>query len=104
MINILEKPYSVDDLVVPDEFNAIIAATLKEIDLLAGRIDPTLYKTMTVFVDPIDGTREFATAQVHADLSGITAYHGVAATLLLEIAVSCSLLTARCSLSSFLVA
>ena len=63
VINILEKPYSVDDLVVPDEFNSIIAATLKEIDQLATRIDPNLYKTMTVFVDPIDGTREFATAQ-----------------------------------------
>jgi len=63
VINILEKPYSVDDLMVPDEFNSIIAATLKEIDQLATRIDPNLYKTMTVFVDPIDGTREFATAQ-----------------------------------------
>lgn len=63
VINILEKPYSVDDLTVPDEFNSIIAATLKEIDQLAARIDPNLYKTMTVFVDPIDGTREFATAQ-----------------------------------------
>jgi len=63
VINILEKPYSVDDLVVPDEFNAIIAATLKEIDQLSSRIDPNAYSTMTVFVDPIDGTREFATAQ-----------------------------------------
>lgn len=63
VINILEKPYSVDDLMVPDEFNSIIAATLKEIDMLSTRIDPNLYKTMTVFVDPIDGTREFATAQ-----------------------------------------
>jgi len=63
VINILDKPYSVDDLVVPDEFNSIIAATLKEIDQLGARIDSNLYKTMTVFVDPIDGTREFATAQ-----------------------------------------
>lgn len=63
VINIIEKPYSVDDLMVPDEFNAIIASTLKEIDLLSARISPTAYNTMTVFVDPIDGTREFATAQ-----------------------------------------
>jgi len=63
VINIIEKPYSVDDLIVPDEFNAIIAATLKEIDQLSSRIDSSAYKTMTVFVDPIDGTREFATAQ-----------------------------------------
>jgi len=51
---------------VPDEFNAVIAATLAQVKLLASRIDPNLYKTMTVFVDPIDGTREFATAQVRA--------------------------------------
>lgn len=63
VINIIEKPYSVDDLMVPDEFNSIIASTLKEIDLLSARISPTAYNTMTVFVDPIDGTREFATAQ-----------------------------------------
>ena len=63
VINILEKPYMVDDLVVPDEFNAIIATTLKEIDQIGTRIDSNLYKAMTVFVDPIDGTREFATAQ-----------------------------------------
>jgi len=63
VINILEKPFTVDDLIVPDEFNAIIAATLKEIQMLASRIDSSLYNTMTVFVDPIDGTREFATAQ-----------------------------------------
>ena len=52
------------DQVVPDEFNAIIATTLKEIDQIGTRIDSNLYKAMTVFVDPIDGTREFATAQV----------------------------------------
>ena len=63
VINIIEKPYSVDDLMVPDEFNSIIESTLKEIDLLSARISPTAYKTVTAFVDPIDGTREFATAQ-----------------------------------------
>ena len=63
VINIINKPYSVDDLEVPDEFNAIIAATLQEIQQLSSRIDPNLYKSMTVFVDPIDGTREFATGQ-----------------------------------------
>jgi len=63
VINILQKPFTVDDLTVPDEFNAIIASTLKEIDALGKRIDPNLYQSMTVFVDPIDGTREFATAQ-----------------------------------------
>jgi len=63
VINIVDKPFSVDDLTVPDEFNAIIESTLKEIQLLAERISLTAYKTVTVFVDPIDCTREFATAQ-----------------------------------------
>jgi len=62
-INILNKPYTVDELQVPEEFNALIQSTLKTFKLLATRIDPNAYKALTVFVDPIDGTREFATAQ-----------------------------------------
>jgi len=34
---------------------------LGKVKSLAARIDPQLYKDITVFVDPIDGTREFAT-------------------------------------------
>ena len=33
VINIIEKPYTVDDLEVPEEFNAIIDATLKRAEL-----------------------------------------------------------------------
>ena len=62
-VNILSKPYTVDDLVVPDEFSDLIEETLNKIKLIATRIDSDAYKTMTVFVDPIDGTREFATGQ-----------------------------------------
>jgi len=63
VINITEKPYTVDDLEVPEEFNAIVEATLARVQALAERIDPKAYATMTAFVDPIDGTREFATAR-----------------------------------------
>lgn len=63
VINIMEKPYTVDDLEVPEEFNAIIDATLAKINALASRIDSNAFKEMTAFVDPIDGTREFATAR-----------------------------------------
>tara|TARA_B110000971_G_C19967146_1_gene480797 strand:- start:389 stop:922 length:534 start_codon:yes stop_codon:yes gene_type:complete len=63
VINISEKPYTVDDLTVPDEFNAIIDSTLERIKALALKLDSNAYKTLTAFVDPIDGTREFATAQ-----------------------------------------
>ena len=62
-VNIINKPYTVDDLVVPDEFSALIAETLVKIKEIAKRIDSNAYKSITVFVDPIDGTREFATGQ-----------------------------------------
>ena len=48
---------------MPEEFNTLIQSTLKTFKLLATRIDPHAHKALTVFVDPIDGTREFATGQ-----------------------------------------
>lgn len=60
-VNITTKPFRVDDLVVPEEFNELIESTLAKIKSLSSKIDSTLYKSLTVFVDPIDGTREFAT-------------------------------------------
>lgn len=63
VVNILETPYTVDDLVVPEEFEELITGTLNNVRLLADRIDGEAYKHMTVFVDPIDGTREFATGK-----------------------------------------
>lgn len=62
-VNILTRPYTVDDLVVPDEFDELIESTLEKIKSLSSRIDPQSFKDITVFVDPIDGTREFATGQ-----------------------------------------
>eukprot|EP01038_Epipyxis_sp_PR26KG_P008687 gene8687-11738_t len=64
-VNIKVKPYTVDDLVVPDEFSGIIEETLEKVKTISNRIaaDSPLYKKLTVFVDPIDGTREFATKQ-----------------------------------------
>lgn len=66
-INITTKPYTVDDLVVPDEFNGIIETTLSKLKALAKKIDDTAHRQLTVFVDPIDGTREFATG--HGEVS-----------------------------------
>lgn len=62
-VNIVTKPFMVDDLQVPEEFNEIIEKARDSIKLLSERIDSKLYKHITVFVDPIDGTREFATGQ-----------------------------------------
>jgi 3'(2'), 5'-bisphosphate nucleotidase len=62
-VNIKKTPYTVDDLEVPSEFNNLIYGTLSSIKMLAAKIDTMAYKDITVFVDPIDGTREFATGQ-----------------------------------------
>jgi 3'-phosphoadenosine 5'-phosphosulfate (PAPS) 3'-phosphatase len=62
-VNILEEPYYVDDLVVPDQFTPLIKETLTKVKALASRIDAKAFKDITVFVDPIDGTREFATGK-----------------------------------------
>jgi 3'-phosphoadenosine 5'-phosphosulfate (PAPS) 3'-phosphatase len=62
-VNILSKPFTVDDLVVPEEFEELVETTRNKIQQLAKRIDSSSYKTITIFVDPIDGTREFATGK-----------------------------------------
>eukprot|EP00984_Skeletonema_dohrnii_P026738 scaffold16134_cov144-Skeletonema_dohrnii-CCMP3373.AAC.1 len=63
VVNILETPFTVDDLVVPDEFEELVTETLTKVQALSSRIDANAYKDLTVFVDPIDGTREFATGK-----------------------------------------
>jgi 3'-phosphoadenosine 5'-phosphosulfate (PAPS) 3'-phosphatase len=63
VVNIMETPYTVDDLVVPEEFEELVTSTLEKVKALASRIDSQAYKEMTIFVDPIDGTREFATGK-----------------------------------------
>lgn len=60
-VNILERPYTVENLVVPDDFCDIIDDVRDRVSALGARIDGTVYKDKTVFIDPIDGTREFAT-------------------------------------------
>ena len=63
VVNILVTPFTVDNLVVPEEFEELVIETLEKVKALSGRIDSEAYKHMTVFVDPIDGTREFATGK-----------------------------------------
>jgi len=63
VVNIIETPFTVDDLVVPEEFEELVTETLAKVKALSSRIDGNAYKDMTVFVDPIDGTREFATGK-----------------------------------------
>lgn len=63
VVNIMETPFTVDNLVVPEEFEELVMETLEKVKALSSRIDDKAYKHMTVFVDPIDGTREFATGK-----------------------------------------
>jgi len=65
-INIVQKPFHVDELVVPEEFEGIISEARERMSELSKRIDYFSYKSLTVFVDPIDGTREFATGKGEA--------------------------------------
>ncbi|KAG8461496.1 hypothetical protein KFE25_001100 [Diacronema lutheri] len=63
VINIATKPYFVDELEVPEEFEQIIDETLARVRALAATISDSAYRDITAFVDPIDGTREFALGQ-----------------------------------------
>mmetsp|Transcript_6318 Transcript_6318/g.13948 ORF Transcript_6318/g.13948 Transcript_6318/m.13948 type:complete len:474 (-) Transcript_6318:86-1507(-) len=63
VVNLVTRPYTVDDLTVPEEFNSLVERTLEKVKALSGRIDSEAYKQLTVFCDPIDGTREFATGK-----------------------------------------
>lgn len=63
VVNLTQRPYTVDDLVVPEEFNDLVDLTMSKIVKLSERIDSQAYKKLTVFCDPIDGTREFATGK-----------------------------------------
>lgn len=62
-VNILRKPFSVDELLVPSEFDDLVESTRDQIQRLAKKIDKNSFQGVTVFVDPIDGTREFATGK-----------------------------------------
>lgn len=61
LVNIDTAPYKVDDLTVPEDFYGIIETARSDLAQLSNEIDQTLYNDLTVFIDPIDGTREFST-------------------------------------------
>jgi 3'-phosphoadenosine 5'-phosphosulfate (PAPS) 3'-phosphatase len=60
-VNISTRPFTVDNLTVPEEFNESIEAVLSSIQKLAIEISHSSYQDISVFIDPIDGTREFST-------------------------------------------
>ena len=60
-INLKVKPYTVDDLVVADKFVPAIDRVVERLTSLGQTIDAEAYRSLTIFIDPIDGTREFYT-------------------------------------------
>ena len=60
-VNITVRPYTVEDLAVPAEFYELIDITRTKIETLSEQLNEHNYKGYNVFIDPIDGTREFST-------------------------------------------
>lgn len=70
-VQLTQKPYRVDDLIVPSEFEDTIDRAMEGVtqarqDLLsssplASSYWKDYYPSLTAFIDPIDGTREFST-------------------------------------------
>jgi len=60
-IVVSQRPFKVDDLLIPEKFYASIDQARIQLDSLSTRIDSTAFKDLTIFIDPIDGTREFYT-------------------------------------------
>jgi fructose-1,6-bisphosphatase/inositol monophosphatase family enzyme len=61
-VNITVRPFTVDDLVVPEEFFDAIDSVRDAVTTLGSQIDGGNFKDLTIFIDPIDGTREFSTS------------------------------------------
>ena len=66
-VNLITRPFTVDGLEVPEEFSDMVERTKDEIEALSACIPAgeagDLYSGLTIFVDPIDGTREFSTGK-----------------------------------------
>lgn len=59
-VNIEKLPYTVNDMIVPPSYTVLIDQTKHQIKLLSKGINNCdIYKTLTIFIDPIDGTKEF---------------------------------------------
>eukprot|EP00605_Chrysophyceae_sp_TOSAG23-4_P001352 GSChrysophyteH1.ASY1.ANO1.1471.1 assembled CDS len=61
-VDLKQRPFTVDSLTVPDEFSDIVESTRNQVSSLAEHLQACdLYRGISVFIDPIDGTREFST-------------------------------------------
>ena len=64
-VEIAAKPYKVDNLVVPTEVEALLDGCLTKLKDIRSTLSGTDFsgKDITAFIDPIDGTREFASGK-----------------------------------------
>jgi 3'-phosphoadenosine 5'-phosphosulfate (PAPS) 3'-phosphatase len=60
-VNIETRPYTVDELKVPEEYFDEIDVIKIAVGALSSQIDGEAFSKYTIFIDPIDGTREFTT-------------------------------------------
>jgi 3'-phosphoadenosine 5'-phosphosulfate (PAPS) 3'-phosphatase len=60
-VNIQSRPYKVIDLTIPSELWDQIDLVRTDIEKLSQELEKFNYKDVEVFIDPIDGTREFCT-------------------------------------------
>lgn len=58
-----DGPYSVDGLAVPAEFRPEIDGCREGMAALSSEIEGGVFRGLTVFIDPIDGTREFSSGK-----------------------------------------
>ena len=67
-VNLDTEPYTVDDLEIPSEFTEMIQEAKSQVakakkQYLGESAQDGTYRSLTAFLDPIDGTREFSTGK-----------------------------------------
>ena len=60
-LNVDAPPFRAGELVAPEDLNRLVEGTRDKLDALSRRLEPGGASHLVAFIDPIDGTREFAT-------------------------------------------
>ena len=60
-LNVDAPPFRAGELVAPEDLSRLVEGTRDKLDALSRRLEPGGASHLVAFIDPIDGTREFAT-------------------------------------------